>query len=144
MTLTLHLGVLDQPYTNDKESGVTTGDVAEFLEAKYHPMETFSEVHMEDLIIPSLEDGIRGSLESLLMGAPPSLNVFGTATDKIRKGFDDFITNKEMESLGIPGVPTKAALDRRSARFKKGKARRQRPSFVDTGLYLDSFMAWVD
>lgn len=142
MSLTLHLGVVDIPYT--EHGGLTTGDVAGFLENKYHVMEVFANQHLEDVIAPALEDSLRGHLETLLMGGPSSGDPFATGTEKIRHGFDTFITMGEMEMLGYPGVPTMAAIKRKSARFKKGRARRVRPSFVDTGLYLNSFTSWVD
>jgi len=48
-----------------------------------------------------------------------------------------------METLGYPGVPTRAALMGVNSRLKKRRGKR-RPSFRDTGLYQASFMAWVD
>jgi hypothetical protein len=49
-----------------------------------------------------------------------------------------------MDTLGIPGVPTLAAQEGRSSRFKKGKGKGPRKSFIDTGLYVGSFKSWVD
>ncbi len=141
MSLTLHLGVVDLPY--NKKGGLSTGDVAEFLEAKYHVMEVFYQENQEK-VAAHLEDALQGTLENLLTGAPATQNPFGTAENKIKDDFDVFITDRVMEQLGFPGVPTKAAISRKSARFKKGKAKRERPSFVDTGLYLNSFASWVD
>jgi hypothetical protein len=51
---------------------------------------------------------------------------------------------KEMDRLGYPGVPTKASLDGVSHRFKNKRGAPGRPSFSDTGLYEDSFVAWID
>jgi len=51
---------------------------------------------------------------------------------------------KEVEKLGIPGVPTKAALRGVNHRLKHPYRRRgARPSFVDTSLYMSSFKAWA-
>ncbi len=141
MSLTLHLGVVELPY--NKKGGLTTFDVANFLEARYHVMEVFYEVHKDD-VATALEDGLQGTIENLMLGAPAGQNPFGTAESKIKDAFDSFITLREMEALGYPGVPTNASLKRKSARFKSGTAKRVRPSFVDTGLYLNSFAAWVD
>lgn len=151
----LHLGVVDVPYgpppkPNRKSklkstSAMTTGDVAEILEAKYHPMEIFFETKKQK-IAKELESGLAGTLESLLMGAPPTVDPFGSATEKIADMFKDFLTNREMERLGYPGVPTKAALSGVNHRLLHpfAKANKRRPSFVDTGQYQASARAWVD
>jgi hypothetical protein len=65
---------------------------------------------------------------------------------KIEQRFRDFISLREVERVGIPGVPTKAALRGISHRLLHPYARsnQRRPSFRDTGLYMNSFRAWVD
>lgn len=145
MSLKLHLGVIDLPYVDKptkKGTGVTTGDVAEFLEADYGVMEHFFKAHEKD-IAAVMESGLAGSLENMLTGGPTGADPFGTATSAIKKMFDDFILNKEMEKLGVPGVPTVAAQKGVNNRRKKRKGKPDRPSFYDTGLYLNSFVAWV-
>lgn len=137
---TLHLGVIDLPYSD--KSGVTTGQVAEWLEDKYHPMELYYELHQQE-VADDLAQSALGALESLLMGAPADLDPFGTGTGKIEKGFKHFLDAKEMEALGYPGVPTQAALKGVNHRLKKKRGPR-RPSFIDTGLYQSSFKSWVD
>lgn len=147
----LHLGVADVPYssaprapgappTTGKE---TTGDVAGWLETKYHVMETFWN-QKGDEAGEKLAEGLQGAVESLIMGAPPQHNPYGTGTQEIEDLFRRFLSEADIEKLGVPGVPTKAALDRRSARFKKGKGPNRRPSFIDTGLYQSNFRSWVD
>jgi hypothetical protein len=161
---TLHLGVIDIPYAEPppapkrapkkprrgrkarsrKYSNITTGDVAEILEAKYHVMEHFFELH-ENEVLSVLEESLEGSLESLLMGAPASINPFGTGTAKIEDAFKKMLDTKELDGLGYPGIPTQAALMGVSHRFKQPYRRRPpRPSFIDTGEYQASFKAWVD
>lgn len=150
----LHLGVIDQPYnqrpapTNRKRPKVaagtqTTGDVAGWLEDKYHVMETFYELHKDDVFAKALEDGIEGALQSMIMGGPATLDLYGAATSAIEIAFKKFIDLKEMDALGYPGVPTHASIVGIRSRFK---SRRDpgRPSFQDTGLYETSFRAWVD
>ena len=171
---TLHLGVIEQSYgwaappgeTKLQEglrvsrrkkkraavrkllglrSAVTTGDVAEILEAKYHVMETFYELHQEeigDLIVRSLA----AKIETIQQGGYAGYDEpFAGATSVIEDEFKQFLSQKVMETLGIPGVPTKAALAGVSHRFKHPYAQRAaRPSFIDTGLYQASFKAWVD
>lgn len=163
MTITLHLGVIEQPYTsydggrraaNPKRRGkkavqaakrstrtVTTGDVAEWLEERYHVMEVFYE--SDGGALPLLKQSLRDALEDILMGAPVGANPFLGATSEIQARFKRFISDREMEFMGIPGVPTAAALAGLNSRLKRRRGPR-RPSFRDTGLYQASFMAWVD
>jgi len=142
---TLHLGVMDQPY--DNSLGATTGSVAEILEEKYHVMEVFFESRIDD-VTDALEKSIQGALDALDMGAPvENIDPFGSATADIEAAFRHFLDSQEIERLGIPGVPTQAALDGVSHRFKKpkgkkGAKRAPRPSFIDTGLYEASMKAW--
>lgn len=147
----LHLGVADVPYSDapqpDKSSKTatpneTTGDVAERLEDKYHIMQIFYEQHKAD-IAKALEGSLAGALENLLMGGPSNVAAFGAATSQIETLFKKFLTDKEMDSLGFPGIPTKASLLGISHRFK-GKRGPPRPSFIDTGLYETSFKSWMD
>jgi len=164
---TLHLGVMDVPYgnapsptspskpgrgrrkRNSRAKGspisITTGQVAEILEAEYRVMEVFYASH-EDEIARLLEHSIGGALQSLMMGAPAqATDIFASAASRIEDQFKQFLSTKEIEQLGIPGVPTAAALHGVSHRFANpGKRRAPRPSFIDTGLYQASFKAWVD
>lgn len=149
---TLHLGVIELPYSHAADQGKsksgkskasTTGDVAEILENKYHVMEHFFELHFDE-IVKALEGSITGSLESLLMGGPPTLDPNGTGTNEIMKLFQTFLESKEMDGLGYPGVPTAASIKGVSHRFKNRRGTPGRPSFVDTGLFESAFRAWVD
>lgn len=150
--LTLHLGVVDLPYAVPSKSRkkaarasqVTTGQVAQWLEEKYHVEETFYELHSQK-IADDIAESLAGTMESIAMGAPTTIDPFGAATSQIQNDFVQFIENKEMERLGYPGVPTHAALMGVSHRFKHPYARRPpRPSFLDTGLFSASFRAWID
>lgn len=155
---TLHLGVLDLSYAS--EHGTTIGDVAGYLENKYHVMENFAEAH-DTAIADALANSVARYIENVMMGAPTDLNPssdeafevgliapglsqspFMGATSAIRHEFDQFITREEMDGL-VKGVPTLAAVKGKSKRFKSGRGPR-RPSFVDSGLYLGSFVAWID
>ncbi len=140
--LTLHLGVVDLPYPHETE-GTTTGDVAEFLEAKYHVMQTFYDAHEQD-VAEALSEGMRDVLEATLMGAPAKNDPFLAGTTGIESLFHRFLESGEIEALGVEGVPTQAAKDRKSLRHKKKVNPRPRPSFIDTGLYDASFKAWVE
>jgi hypothetical protein len=150
----LHLGVADVPYSEPPSpvkrghkpkvtaATETTGDVAERLEDKYHIMRVFYEQHKSDVAL-ALEDSLAGALENLLIGAPSSVSPLGEGASKIQAAFKKFLSEKEMDRLGYPGIPTKASLMGISHRFK-GKHGPPRPSFIDTGLYETSFKAWID
>ncbi len=158
----LNLGVTDLPYADpeparkvpkkpgkrprkpaERRGSLSTGDVAEILEAHYHVMEHFVELHGED-IARALENSMQGALESVLMGAPVSQDIFGTGTSEIEDAFKKMIDMKELDAIGYPGIPTEAAKRGVSHRFKRPYVRRPaRPSFQDTGLYETSFKAWV-
>jgi hypothetical protein len=134
--------VVDLPYEHES-GGKTTGEVAEILEAKYHVMEVFYEVD-EDEIVGFLAESLQGALEDHMGGAPAGRDPFAAGAEQIKARFDIFITQEEIVGRGVPGVPTKAARRGVSHRFKSKKnPSGGRPSFVDTGLYLSSFVAWM-
>src|SRR5882672_7139983 len=101
----LHLGVTDIPYS----TGQTTGDVASILESKYEVMGHFATAH-EAGVAADLESSLEGELENLLLGAPRSSDPFAGAASKIEHRFRQFLSMKEMDRLGVPGVPTAASL----------------------------------
>lgn len=143
--LTLHLGVIDQPYrTAGKKGGATTtGNVASILEAKYDLMQTFAHVHWST-IETALTVSIQNALEAVIMGR--RVDPWDRGAQHIQADFRKFISSFEAERVGIPGTPTKAALRGVNHRLKHPyrKSNPRRPSFRDTGLYMASFRAWVD
>jgi hypothetical protein len=151
----LHLGVVDIPYAqapkrHQRKAGTggtqTTGDVAGWLENRYHVMEIFAE-EKGDKIAAALEDSLAGALESAFMGAANMNNYdpTGKAMTDIEDAFKVFLSSQEIEKLGYPGVPTQAAQDGVNRRLKHPYQKRAaRPSFIDTGLYQSSFKAWID
>lgn len=165
--LTLRLGVIDVPYANEAqhekipqaekgkankplkpktEGGTqTTGDVAEILEAKYHIMDTFAFARLPD-IAKELEQSIAGSLETLMMGGHPNSNPFKSAESAITAMFKQFLATADIEHMGIEGVPTQAAKNGVNHRLKHpyAKSNPRRASFIDTGLYSQSFVAWIE
>lgn len=141
----LHLGVMDVPYKEGSNSDTkTTGDVATILEEKYHIWEHFYQAHESD-IAKSLEQSMGDAIEALMMGATPAADPFTAATSAIEDRFKKFLSNREMDSLGYPGIPTQAAQKGVSHRFKHPYAKRPpRPSFIDTGLMQASAKAWIE
>ena len=157
----LHLGVVDLPYAYEqavgkgkKRGGRAPASRRARSRATWKTNTTrwkSSSKSTAEEIAKDLEEGLAGTLESLLMGAPPSLSAFGSAESAIDKRFRDFLTNKEMERLGYPGVPTEASGSGKRVgginhRLRNPYARSNpaRPSFVDTALYENSFKSWVD
>lgn len=161
---TLHLGVIELPYTepNPKPKRMakarpgkqkprkqrkaapenqTTYDVAVILEGKYHVMETYFDLHEQE-IGDAFAESMAGALESLVMGAPPARNPLASAEAAVEAGFKHFLETKEMDDTSTPGVPTKASLRGVNHRLKR-KRGPSRPSFIDTGLYESSFKAWT-
>lgn len=125
--------------------GTTTGDVAEFLEDEYHVMELFFEEYAEG-VQNALEHGVQQAIETVLMGGPIPNSPYLGAESEIEEAFKLFLSGQYVEELGIPGVPTKAALKGVNHRLKHPYAdgNPRRPSFIDSGLYEASFRAWVE
>nr|WP_245168509.1 hypothetical protein [Enterobacter roggenkampii] len=80
------------------------------------------------------------SLENMMAGAPPAKDPLAESMSRIHDLFVAFLDNTEMN--GLPGVPTRRALDGISRRFKNKKGP-PRPSFIDTGTYQAAMRAWV-
>ena len=176
---TLVLGVIDQLYvtpppaitpgTRAKKSSVhqsfhgqygavSTGDVAQILEDKYHVMLVFF-FAKETPITQLLCNEVGKTIKSISQGAPIPNNMYDGAMSRIQGMFKTFLSMSEIEGLGVPGVPTQAALDGVSHRFKgglnwirvkqpNGKFKKvygvRRPSFIDTGLYQANAKAWAE
>lgn len=139
----LHLGVIDQTYRN----GTPISKVAQILEAKYGIMATFY-ARQEQTIANHLATSLSDAVEARMTGAP-IVNPYAEGTDEIQEAFRDFLDRNGT------GIITKASTQGVSGRFmdkdnKKGErgpmnAEGQvRPSFIDTGLYQNSFRAWVE
>lgn len=160
----LHLGVVDLPYVGNETRGARrarvkagkaakppavnvgvdlTGDVAEILEEKYHVMQHFYELHGQE-IADLVANSMAGNLETMLMGGPHAEASFASAESGIDQMFRNFLSNKELDALGYPGIPTQAAKDGVNPRFKSGRGPKNRPSFIASGLYQSSFKTWVD
>ena len=124
--------------------GETTGDVAEFLERKYHVMAHFWDKYGQescDALSQVLLNNFADMASGRNVGAPD----FTAATSKMHELFNGFIDKREMDGLE-PGVPTKAARlgINHSFLHPYAKGNPERPSFRDTGTYRDSFGAEID
>lgn len=122
---------------------LTTGDVAGFLEARYHLMRTFYYARRRD-IVHVMEDRLQGAIENVMMGKPPSDDIFAELSP-IEEMFRRDIDERKYDGV-IRGVPTLASLlginHRLKNPYKIGNP--VRPSFFDTGTYSKSFKAWTE
>lgn len=133
----LHLGVVDQNYTDHTES-ISTGEVADLLEEKYHVMEIFFDMHKKD-IAGYLEDSIAGAIENTLGGAKV-VNPFSSATGKIEKKFRDYIDSQE-HGIQLKKHKAPKAGARKKRQYVKVK---EVTSFIDSGLFRGSFKSWIE
>lgn len=135
----IHLGVIDVLEPN----GISSFDLATILEDKYGLFSNFVEFGLDDLdkiLAKSAED----ALANILAGAPVTIDPFADAMQDIEHLFkEEYLSQQGVERIGIPGVPTQAALEGKSIRFKNKKGPR-RPSFIDSGTLQSSFKAWTE
>ena len=167
----LNIGVIDYQYTEGEKS-ISTGKVAEYLEDHYAVMTGFAVEHLDD-IADDMAESYAGALESILMGGTVE-NPADQAMSKISAKAKLYLSSREAERVLAPGtgrypVPTRAALKGISSRSKSGyrgmtmsekkalQARskelgigrmtfigKRRPSFIDTGMYQNSLIAWTE
>jgi len=139
---TLHLGVIDLPHPNGGKEGLTTGDLADILEAKYGLYSVFVDANLEK-IGEQCADSLQDAIDNMLAGAPAPENPFAAAEQDVAKDFVIFLDTSEIEKIGVRGTPTEAALKGVNHRLKLKKGGR-RPSFIDTGTLRAATTAWVD
>jgi len=123
----------------------TTGDVADILEAKYHVMEIFYEENQQ-VIANAIGEAITDAMDMIMDRGEIPASIFpAEGIGDIQESFTRFINERIMDGIQ-PGVPTKAAqkgVNHRLAHpYAKGNP--ERPSFKDTGEYMQSFRAWID
>ena len=142
----LHIGVIDYKYTENAKS-VSTGDVAQILEKRYAVMTGFVVSHIQD-IANDMAESYAGALESMMMGGPAG-NPMSEATSKISTRAKHYLSSREAERVLAPGsgrfvVPTHAAILGINHRKKNPRTGIRRPSFIDTGMYQNSLIAWTE
>jgi len=161
MTLKLRFGVNDIPYGTAYQtvarkragkppsaamSRVTTGDVADFIERRYHLMERYCEMR-RDFIGQVLAEAMRSKVEALHMGRGPQPGPLLGTTDlaDIAEDFRRTLDDRGFDGL-VTGVPTAAAQAGVNHRLLHpyAKSNPPRPSFIDTGLYQANMRVWVD
>lgn len=119
------------------KGGVTTGQVANWLEkgtnrmGPYSIMQTFVNKN-KDMIQKEISEEMadilmrnRGMRDALPM-------------DAISTALKQALSSRAFDGTQGDLIPTKAAMMGKTSRFKKGKKKGPRPSFIDTGLYQSS------
>lgn len=146
----IYLGVIDFPYSD--HGGQTTGSVANILEEKYAILTNFAnryEGEIAQILTEAMSNVVKDQIKTGKVNKAP----FKKAFSKISSDMKQFLSLQEVEKLGISGIPTKAALNGVSHRFKrkrKGVVRSnrvlgaRRPSFIDTGLMESAYIVWGD
>lgn len=142
------LGVLDTPHMEylhgvpPKDSGITTGDVAEILESKYRIMQTFADMRKGE-IAKAVKEAVSLKIKEEIRGLKTPVDHLARAFGQIEHSFKDFIVTQQMDGR-VTGVPTMASLMGVNHRLKHpyASSNPQRPSFVDTGQYVAAFKAW--
>lgn len=146
------LGVYDVP----EPGNLTSHELGEILEKKYTVFSAFADNNMQK-IADHLSDSVAIAMENLAMGIVPK-DIFAPAGEQITQDMKKFISMQEIEKLGIPGVPTQAALDGLTLRTKNGRAPKKvksgqkfkkqygprRPSFMYSGIFEASLKGWVE
>ena len=133
-------GVIDMIYDYGDDPGKTTFEVAEDLEKRYGIMRNFYARHKQDVQREVVKKLTNQLADVIQFEAPMADELL--LSDTVSR-FQLFLTTHEVETLGIPGTPTLAAIEGVNSRFKT-RNDPGRPSFVDGGLYEASFMAWVE
>lgn len=135
----LFLGTNVVLYSN---GGVTTAQVATWLERRYGILGSFANVK-GGKIAKAIEKSVSDTIQDIASGAPRR-PLLAAACPEIEEMMRDWLSSQDVEKQGIKGVPTKAALGGVSGRFKSGKKGSRRPSFIDTGLMQRNYRAWTD
>ena len=134
----LHLGVNDVPEWN----GVPLFEVAKILQEEYGLFQAFFD-DQGQAIADAYADSLNHSLNRMMEGKRV-VNVFSEGNSKTQGLFYEFINSSRIEGMGIPGVPTQAALKGINHRKKKPTTGTRRPSFLDTGILRNNFRAWME
>jgi hypothetical protein len=137
----LHLGVVDVSYA-DGGGATTTGDVAGYLEDRYHIMRIFTEEN-EAFIGEVLVDEVAGAIESIAMGKRMGSLNLRPAMGKIEARFRDALDSGELHRVLPATQQVNDTTLKTSLRKKAVKQESRRQAFIDSGLYQASFRAWL-
>lgn len=153
------LGFEDLPYNKGasyRETGtshprrlragsMTTGELQAILEERYGIVEFYWDNYGQEVV----EDLVQGYFQELSKpesGRGSRTDYMGKAISRGEETFRAMLDNRELDGK-VGGVPTAASVAGYSIakrRRKRGTVRRDRASFVETGLYRDSFRIEVE
>jgi hypothetical protein len=123
--------------------GKTTLEVAQELEDKYHIVEKFLEME-EDRINELAGDVITDAFEDIEKFTRHKWKKRTKAMEGIESRFRANLVGRKYDGV-LSGVPTMAAIRGVSHLNQHPYAKRaSRPSFIDTGMYMRSFRAWLE
>lgn len=137
------LGVVDASY--EGEEGKTTGEVAQILEDKYHPMFIFY-LENEGKIGEMIANSMARQIERKAAGHGVEAKPFFAAEEKIAEAFRDFLDADIISGI-LPMTQQITAAQMGVSHRKKhpySSKNKARPALIDTGLYQQSFKAWVE
>lgn len=118
--------------------GKTTSQVADELERKYHIVETFRQARSKE-INQIVEKAASRAIRRAPFKKTPEITYTQKDCKAIQDMFRTFLLQREMDGR-VPGVPTQRSLRGVSHKEINPFARRaSRPSFIDTGTYMDAF-----
>jgi len=132
----LSLGVMDGPHWSPDNSAPTSiYEVAQELEGDYGIMEDFALTEGQ-LMADALAKSVVDSFELL---DEKGVNFFALGTYDIQQEFKAVLEEQRLD-YQIGGVPTKRSLE---GVIKGVKTGQPRPSFIDSGDYMNAFTAKV-
>ena len=155
----LNLGVIVVPEPNENGKDIDSWQLGVELETRYGLFSNFYKLHQKD-INTDIENALNLATKALIEGKTPerAMAYFSSAGDAITHKLHNFISLREIENMGIPGVPTQAALEGLTLRTKTGKVIKRvrkgmkykqvigerRPSFMYSGVFESSLKAWIE
>lgn len=153
----LILGVIDVAYSDQSGAGAnTTAEVAQILENRYAVMATFY-YSRQDKIAEWLAESVANAIEMTVVAGRNMSPTF-EAEQNIEAEFRAFLDADEMSKMvaGLsegelaalgPGANFSGAAQAGVNHRKKhpySSKNKARPAFIDTGLYQQSFRAWIE
>jgi hypothetical protein len=124
---------------------MTTGELQRILEERYGIVQFYWDHHGEE-VVEELVQGYLSELSRPESGKGSRTDYMGKAIRNGEQAFRDMLDNRELDGQ-VGGVPTAASVSGHSIakrRRKRGTVRKERSSFVETGLYRDSFRIEVE
>ena len=131
-------------------TGTSVEKVAQILEHRYNVVQTFKTAESA-FIKQTVQEAYIKKMRAAVKGKSDRFDMAQYIEARLDQRFRRFLSSGAIESMGIPGVPTEASIERVGGMLTWAEARRKKkkinplasPSFIDTGLYLASFRTKV-